>query len=172
MSYVGEVPDFIAKSLPWANPNGSAAVPFVISNEAHLFLSFRAKRTSFCHFERSAPFFVISSGVAPFVISSAVAPFVISSAAEKSGPRAISTIPTIAQVSPVGILQSNQPDFLLTTPSLDLLFSCYAGGYIAKCLKVNERIDLVATCEALDKTILVLTDSLSNIISEANVQSS
>jgi len=57
-------------------------------------------------------------------------------------------------------------------PSLDLLFSGYAGSYIAKCLKVNERIDLVAACEALDKTILVLTDPLSNIIGEANVQSS
>ena len=95
--------------------------------------------------------------------------FVISSEAEKSGPCAISIIPTIAQVSPVGILQSNQPDFLLTTPSLDLLFSGYAGSYIAKCLKVNERIDLVAACEALDMTILVLTNPLLNIIGEANV---
>ena len=91
------------------------------------------------------------------------------SAVEKSGQRAISIIPTIAQVSPVGILQSNQSNLLLATPSLDLLFSCYAGEHIAKRLKVNERIDLVATCEALDKTILVLTDSLSNIIGEANV---
>ena len=113
----------------------------------------RNDNEAFCHFK------------------SAAFPFVISSEAEKSGRRAISIVPAITEVMPVDILLINKPYLFLTTPSLDLLFSGYPGGCIAKCLEINERIDLIVTREALDKTFLVLHDSLLDIIGESNVQS-
>lgn len=89
---------------------------------------------SICHFERS--------GV------------------EKSGIRTISIIPSVTKVPPVRIVPINKMDFLITTLFLDLLFSGYAAGGIAKYLEINKRIDFVVACETLDKTILMMPNSL------------
>jgi len=72
---------------------------------------------------------------------------------------------------PVRILLLNQPEFFFTAPSLELLFSCDAGRCIAKGLNIDERIDVVAACEAFLKPCFVLPDSFANIVGESNVQS-
>ena len=72
---------------------------------------------------------------------------------------------------PVGILLINKPEFLFTTPSLELLFSGYTGECIAKGFNIDERIDVVAACEALGKPRFMLQDSFANIVCESDVQS-
>jgi len=93
------------------------------------------------------------------------------SAVEKSGCRAISIVPAVTEVVPVRILLCNQSELFFTPPSLELLFSGYAGGCIAKGLDIDEHIDVIAACEALEKPFFVLPDSLANIAGESNVQS-
>ena len=145
--------------------------------------SFRAKGCSLTHFllranDCTAPITISSKGL-PYTtchFERKTAPPPLSFRAQRSGveksglcPRSI--IPAVTEIVPVGILIRNQPKLFLTAPSLDLLFPGYAGECIAKRLNIDERIDVVTACKALEKPCFMLPDSLANIACKSDVQS-
>ena len=84
----------------------------------------------------------------------------------------MSIIPAITEITPFGIFLLDQAQFLFTAPALDLLFSGDAGVWIAKGLKINKRVDVVASCEAIDEAGFVLVNSSPNVVRESDVQRS
>ncbi len=80
--------------------------------------------------------------------------FVMSSAVETSGLCAMLILPAVTEVAPVRVLLSNQPQFLLSPPTLELLLSCDRGRNVTKGLNVNQCVDVVAIAEAFDKPVL------------------
>ena len=93
----------------------------------------------------------------------------MSSAVETSGLCAMLILPAITEVAPVRVLLSNQPQFLLSPPTLELLLSCDRGRNVTKGLNVNQCVDVVAIAEAFDKPVLVFPNFSLDIVGQLDI---
>jgi len=97
---------------------------------------------------------------------------VIPSEVEESGPRAISIVPAVAEITPLRIFLFDQTQFLFAAPVLDLLFSGDAVRRIIEGFKINKRFHVVTIRESLGLTGLVFMDSPTDVVCESDVKCS
>ena len=70
---------------------------------------------------------------------------------------------------PVGVVLSNQFQFLIASPAFYLLFSLNCRKDIAERFDINQCIDLVAVGKAFDQSGFVLPNSSVYIIGDPDI---
>ena len=79
-------------------------------------------------------------------------------------------LPVLAPLEPSRVRVLDKGDFPAASPALQLLLACGRVVHIAKVLKPNEPIQLIAFREALCLAASMLAQPASEVICDANVQ--
>jgi len=80
--------------------------------------------------------------------------------------------PIVAQIQPAWVHLLNKSNFPIAAPTLELLLARNAVVDIAKVLKPNERVQMVAFCKSFYFPVPVLVQTALNVICDSDVQRS